>query len=490
MILRDPDAGIDAIGHFETRGVDTIPEWERHSNPRKIATMLIGAQFAFSIILFGWLPIAFGLGFWQAFWAIIIGTAVGALVLSPMGLFGQRTGTNGAVASGAHFGVRGRLLGSCLGLFSALGFTALTVWTSGDAIVAAAHELFGLPVTGFWRGVGYAVVITVLIIVAALGHANMLALQRLMIPTVGVIMLIGIFTLAPKMNLSYAGGEYALGSFWPTWALATLTCASVGISMGPFGSDWGRYVSAHKYSTKSMLLGYGLGCYIGTVLAFLFGAVTATAFTDPTGDFVLGLAQASPGWYVFGILLIGMGGGFAQGAFGLYSMGLDFSSVFPILKRVPATLVLGAISVVIVYVGTFVFDAVSSVNAFATILVVITTPWIAIMIMGYIYRQGDYLSDDLQVWNRRETGGAYWFEHGFNARPFIAWVPSVVVGCCSSTPAFSRAPSRCWRVASICPSRLRAHSAPRFMGSVCSSGRSRTSCDFPAAMRCATGGPS
>ena len=176
------------------------------------------------------------------------------------------------------------------------------------------------------------------------------------------------------------------------------------------------------------MVAYASGSYIGLVFAYLFGALVATAFADPTGDLVLGLAEASPTWFVIGVMLIGLGGGFAQGALGLYGMGLDFSSVFPVLKRIPATLILGVISIVIVYLGTFVFNAVDSINAFATILIVITTPWIAIMIVGFVYRRGFYLSDDLQVWNRRQTGGAYWFTAGINVRPFIAWVPAVVLG--------------------------------------------------------------
>lgn len=419
---------VDAVGKVESRGVDTIPEAERHSSPGNIFKMLIGAQLAFSIIIFGWLPIALGLSFWATASAILIGTAVGCAVLSPMGLFGQRAGTNGAVASGAHFGVRGRLLGSVLGLFSALGFTALTVWTSGDAVVAAGHELMGMPANNLNRGIAYAVVIAVLIGIAAAGHANMMAAQKLMIPTVGAIMLIGLIAMAPQMDLGYAGGDYALGAFWPTWALAAIICASVPISYGPFASDWGRYVSASRYSTKSMVTAYFLGSYVGLCGAYLFGALIATTFVDPTGDFVLGFAEAAPGWYVVGVMLIGLGGGFAQGALGLYGMGLDFSSVFTSLKRVPATLVLGAISVVIVYVGTFVFNALDSINAFVTVLIVITTPWIAIMLIGFVYRRGHYLADDLQVWNRRQTGGAYWFSAGVNFRAFAAWIPAVVLG--------------------------------------------------------------
>ena len=49
------------------------------------------------------------------------------------------------VSSGAHFGILGRFIGSGLALVFALVFAAITVWTSGDAIVAAGHRLLGTP---------------------------------------------------------------------------------------------------------------------------------------------------------------------------------------------------------------------------------------------------------------------------------------------------------------------------------------------------------
>ena len=45
------------------------------------------------------------------------------------------------VSSGAFFGIRGRFIGSGPALAIALGFAAVMVWTSGDAIVAAAHRI-------------------------------------------------------------------------------------------------------------------------------------------------------------------------------------------------------------------------------------------------------------------------------------------------------------------------------------------------------------
>jgi len=124
-------------------GVDTVPLHERSYGPWHIFAILYGSNLTYSIIIFGSFPILFGLGWWASVTAVLAGTCVGALFLAPMGLFGPRTGTNNAVSSGAHFGVAGRFIGTALALFSALGFCAITIWTSGDALAASAARMVG-----------------------------------------------------------------------------------------------------------------------------------------------------------------------------------------------------------------------------------------------------------------------------------------------------------------------------------------------------------
>ena len=68
-----------------------------------------------------------------------------------MGLFGPRTGTNNPVSSGAHFGVVGRLIGTFLEASASLAFAALSIWTGGDALVAALDRFFGIEDSDFTR---------------------------------------------------------------------------------------------------------------------------------------------------------------------------------------------------------------------------------------------------------------------------------------------------------------------------------------------------
>ena len=51
----------DRVGRIEETGIDFIPEAARDSRPANLATVFFGGNLAFSVIVFGWLPITFGL---------------------------------------------------------------------------------------------------------------------------------------------------------------------------------------------------------------------------------------------------------------------------------------------------------------------------------------------------------------------------------------------------------------------------------------------
>lgn len=142
-ILSDQKIHANKHSSIETREVDMIPENERNSKASNVFYVLCGSQFAFGIMMIGALPIFFGLGWWAAFWALTIGLAIGSFVIGPIAILSQRTGTNGALASGAHFGVKGSIIGSLLNIVISIGFYALMVWTGAQAFVAGGHRLFG-----------------------------------------------------------------------------------------------------------------------------------------------------------------------------------------------------------------------------------------------------------------------------------------------------------------------------------------------------------
>jgi purine-cytosine permease-like protein len=419
---------VDAVGRVESYGVEFIPEEERRSRPVNLWWILFGGSLTFSLIIIGWVPVSLGLSWWASLSAIVVGTAVGACLLAPMALFGPRTGTNNPVASGAHFGVVGRIIGSILGVYACIAFAALSVWTAGDALSQSSARIVGVESPTALTLGAYAVVAIIMTIIAVLGHANMVAFQKMMVPTSGVLMLIGVFVFWPQFDAGYTGGDLALGSFWPTWILGAIVPAATTNSYGPYLGDWTRHISRERYSARRLVFVTWLGGFVGMGSAYVFGAYTAVTFANPTASYVPELVANSPYWYLFPILFIGLIAGTAQAVINIYSMGLDFSAIIAILSRIQATLILAGVTTILVYVGAVFGDLSSIVAASLGFLIVLASPWVIINIIGFINRKGYYYPDDLQVFNRGERGGRYWFTRGLNLRAVGAWAPASLVG--------------------------------------------------------------
>jgi purine-cytosine permease-like protein len=239
----------------EQHGIDTIPPEHRHSGPFDLFRIQFGGANTFATVILGTFPILLGLSLWEAVAATVLGVLVGALILMPMGLFGPLTGTNNAVSSGAHFGVRGRVLGSFLSLLTAIAFYSISVWVSGDALVGALIRLFDVPDSDLLRGAIYAVLGAMVIVVVVYGYAFMLLVNKVVVVGNTVLILLGAVAYAGDVDLGFDPGPdaYALGSFWPTFVLSALIVMGNPISFGAFLGDWSRYIPAHT-PARSLLL--------------------------------------------------------------------------------------------------------------------------------------------------------------------------------------------------------------------------------------------
>src|SRR3954462_10180436 len=255
----------------EQHGIDTIPDAERTSGPLDLFRIQLGGANTFATVILGTFPVLLGLSLVQAVLATVLGVVVGALILMPMGLFGPRTGTNNAVSSGAHFGVRGRVLGSFLSLLTAIAFYSISVWVSGDAIVGALTRLTGIEDSDLLRGVIYAILGALVIVVVVYGYQFMLLVNKVVVLANTGLILLGIEAYASLFDFGYDPGPdaYALGSFWPTFILSALIVMGNPISFGAFLGDWSRYIPADTPPRR--LMGATVLGQLATLVPFLFG---------------------------------------------------------------------------------------------------------------------------------------------------------------------------------------------------------------------------
>lgn len=419
----------DRFGQIEAIGVEFIPDSERDSRPLNMFAVFFGGNLAFSVIVFGWLPITFGLSWPSAVAASAVGIGIGTLLIAPLSLLGSRTGTNNPVSSGAHFGVTGRMVGSGLTLSFALAYAAIAVWTSGDALIAASHRLLGTPVDDAMLAVGYGIIAAEIIAVALFGHGTVVALQKFVLPIVGVLLLLGIVAFGGRFEPGAAGGDYMLGGFWQTWILAVVIAVGGPLSYAPTLGDYSRRISRAKYSDRTIVTATMIGIFFGLFLTAVFGSFTASTFTNLGDSYVADLVAESPAWYVLPIVLIALAGGLGQGVLNVYASGLDLEAMIPKLRRVHTTLITSALAVALLYIGVFLADAVDSITAMTLVLNGLAAPWVAINVAGFLVaRRGKYDPADLQVFNQGRRGGRYWFTGGWNLRAVVPWAAGSVFG--------------------------------------------------------------
>ncbi|GAA2925181.1 MULTISPECIES: purine-cytosine permease family protein [Streptomyces] len=435
-----PAASPPSLTEVETHGVDRIPDAERSATPLDLFRLAFGGANTFSTCVLGAFPILFGLSFWQGLAATLLGVVAGALILCPMAVFGPVNGTNNAVSSSAHLGVHGRVVGSFLSLLTAVAFFSLSVWSSGDALVGGAHRLFGLARDDLSYAVAYALFAVLVLAVCVYGFRFMLFVNKIAVTSASALFLLGAVAFGGDFDPSYAGvftdsaDAATTALFWPSFIGAALIVLSNPVSFGAFLGDWSRYIPAS--APRRRVVGAAFLSQIATLLPFLFGLTTASViadkapeYVDPAApDFVGGLLAISPGWFFLPVCLLALIGGMATGTTALYGTGLDFASVFPRLSRVQATLLVGALSIAFIFAGRFGLDLVRSISTFATVIITCTTPWMVVMMLGYWTRRGWYDPEALQVFNRRQRGGRYWFAHGWNWRGMIAWWVSALLG--------------------------------------------------------------
>ncbi|MEU3771754.1 cytosine permease [Streptomyces sp. NPDC032472] len=423
---------------IEQRGVDTIPEEERTSSPKDLLSILLGSNLCLGVIVFGWLPPSFGLGLWPSITAVVAGTLAGIAFTAPLALVSLRTATNLSTSSGAQFGVRGRLVGSVVGLLLALGYTALTLWIGGDVMVGTLARLVGLPDTGLTHAAMYGLLAAFTVVGAVFGYRLLLRMSKALSIGMVVLLAIGIYAYAPGFTTAAPPDtSYLLGSFWPTWILAAVAAGLSGpVAFITLLGDYTRYVSPRAHSPRKVYWATCLGLLAGLLVPQLFGTYTALA-SRAGADYAGPLVEASPFWYLVPLLLAAAAGSVGNAGLMLYSMGLDLDAIVPKATRTKATVIAAVVATAFVFFGSFEWDVQSAMTSFVLLLTAIGTPWAVITLIGYVRCRGEYDADSLQVFNRRARGGVYWYSGGWNLRATASWAAGAAVGLAAvSTPLY------------------------------------------------------
>jgi purine-cytosine permease-like protein len=303
------------------------------------------------------------------------------------------------------------------------------------------NRWFGTPTGLGALSVGMIAVLVVTCLAAILGHGTLEKGIR-GINIVSIIIMMMLFAVfASRFRVTH-GSNYLLGGFWPTWFIATTTTASLPISWGPFVGDYGRYIPSSAPSWKVSLYAV-TGIFTGCWIAMTAAAFAATSFTAQAGDFVTGMTQAAPLWFLFPLLLVpGLASNIASAAMSLYNATLDIGAwpFFYRFKRWAITAAFGLVLLGLTYLFVVATNFLTNLEAFVTIMIVTATPWMVIVGIEFMLSRDQLAPIDLHAFAIPGMRGKYWFRNGVNPRAIIAWLFGAALGLMFSTNSLFTGP--------------------------------------------------
>ncbi len=426
---------VDALGKIETRGIEFIPESERHSKPKEMGFVFFGTQMTYGSLVIGALPVAFGLDWLGSLTAIIVGTVLGSIAVAAMAVMGPKAGTNSTVTSSAFFGIRGRYVGSFITQIIDLGYFAMILWVSAPPLVQAGHMLFGLPDGNTATTIALVGVAIIVLGLGIFGHATLVAYEKftsyanMICLLLLVAFCIGHFKRAPVASAF----PLVLGTWWPSWMLAVTILISNAISYAPFAGDYARYIPARTESKKMFWWPFG-GMVAGCLIACVCGELIGLSVDNPNNANSL-MFDFVPHLLILPIVLIGLVGNASNGGMVAYNGMLDLQAILWKLTRFQVGLIFSVIGLVVGYVGLIAYNMTNSILALCAIVTVLVTPWTVINVIGYFRHGQRFNTTDLQAFAGHKDRGIYWYKNGFNIPAVVSWLAAIIVGMMFSDTA-------------------------------------------------------
>jgi NCS1 family nucleobase:cation symporter-1 len=378
---------------IEAGGIEAIPSSRRHGSPWQLLATWSAPNLEFATVFVGVIAVAFfGLGFWQAIAAIVIGNALGGATQGILSTWGPREGLAQLVLSRTAFGSRGNILPAGINaLVAGIGWFAVNSVSGAFALSYLVDpKLKTLPT---W--VALIIIVVLEIVLAFVGHDLVQIFERYASIVLGVVFIVAaifVFASAHTAISGHGSNAFSFGGFSLTVG------AAFGYAAGwnPYASDYSRYLPK-KTSGRKIFWAAGLGNFVSCTVLMAAGAAAATVAgynpDNPTASFVA--PSLMPGW-VTAITLIAIAiGAIAANALNVYSGAMSFLAVgirIPFgLRRAIVAVGFGIIGFIVAL--TALHDVGATYTDFLLIIAYWIAPWLGIVFVDRLLRRGTAITD-------------------------------------------------------------------------------------------------
>jgi purine-cytosine permease-like protein len=419
---------------LEINGTNFISQNERSGSARSLFWPWAAANVSLLALSYGSFFLGFGISFWQATFAAIIGTIASFFLVGISSLAGKRASAPTMTISRAAFGVKGNMVPGLLSYLIFVGWETVLVSLATLATETVLTRVGDIE-PNISRIIGFTIAAGLTIVGGVLGFRVIMRIQK-------------VLTL---LTITLTAGYIALTAHLVNWDsvsaipsgniqafLGALIFAITGIGLGwvNCAADYSRYLP-RTVSSRAVVGWTVFGASIVPITLVIYGSMLAGSskdLADKIGmDPIGALTTLVPTWYLIPFAAVAILGLIGGAILDLYSSGLALISVgVPIKRHVAASIDAVIMGLGTIYIVWIAKDFFGPFQGFLITLGVPIAAWSAIFVADVFMRKRDFKEEDLfnpkgiyGSWNLRSLSlvavGAIvgW---GFVTNTFASWL--------------------------------------------------------------------
>ena len=394
---------------IEVNGINFISESERKGSAKSLFWPWAAANVSFLALSYGSFFLGFGISFWQATAAAIIGTLGSFSLVAISSLAGKRANAPTMTLSRAAFGVKGNVLPGFLSYLIFVGWETVlvslatlaseTVFTRALGVNSDLSKIMGFLLAGGLTVLG-----------GVLGFKVIMKIQ-FYLTIITLVLTLGYITLTiDQLNWS-AVSAIPTGS--TQGFIGALIFAITGIGLGWVGcaADYSRYLP-RKTSSKAVVGWTIFGASVVPIILVIYGSLLAgssKALNDQVASDPIGaLTTLLPTWYLIPFALVAILGLIGGAILDLYSSGLVLVSIgLPVKRHIAASIDGVIMTIGTIYLVWFASDFFVPFQGFLITLGVPVAVWSGLFVADVLMRKSYAETDLFDVKGRY---GAYNFK--------------------------------------------------------------------------------
>jgi purine-cytosine permease-like protein len=419
---------------YEINSTNVIAENERHGRARDLFWPWCGANVSLLALSYGSFFLGFGISFWQATLAAVLGTVLSFLVVGFSSLAGKKSNATTMVLSRAAFGVKGNMLPGFLSYLVFVGWETVLI-SLATLATGTVFERVGNVDRNIAMISGFILAVSLTLIGGVLGFKVIMRIQKYL-TLVTIFLTLGYIVLT--LDSVQWSAVFSVPNGLIQGFIGALIFAITGIGLGwvNAAADYSRYLP--RTAKSSSVVGWTVfGASIVPIILVTYGAALSASDKDLSAaiamDPIGALTTLLPTWYLIIFSLVALLGLVGGAILNLYSSGLTLVSLGVPVKRHIAALIDGVLMLIgAIYIVWIADNFVVPFQGFLITLGVPVAAWSAVFVTDVLMRKKSYSEADLFTPNGK-YGSVNWgsisivvvgtiIGWGFVTNTFASWL--------------------------------------------------------------------